>query len=46
MKAPFVCCQHSAYRSVPADGMLICICVTCGHKWQIMLCPNGREFWE
>lgn len=48
MKAPWVktveVCQHSAYRSASVDGILFCMCSACGAQWQVMLCPNGREF--
>lgn len=37
-------CQHSAFRSASVEGILFCMCGACGHKWQVMLCPNGREF--
>jgi hypothetical protein len=42
MKKPFLC-QHPIYIHTTHDGLKLCICSTCAHRWTVVLCPDGSE---
>lgn len=36
-------CGHARYLATTDDGLKLCICATCGHRWCVALTPDGKE---